>query len=170
MLWSNVFCFPFLCVIKDLWFCNQLPWGHHQHVISTFLFFVCKAHDNEYTVEISQSCRENYDWYVSLELPSTQPSFTCSKSVMETPGIINVASWNNRSGVFIVKLNRFHTLFWGFQCWVWTSNCCMSINSMPNVWLFYWLTRMWIDFARKQMLVLLLRDLFSMFTFYRYLT
>ena len=62
----------------------------------------------------------------------TQITFTCSKSTIETiEKIWNMFKVNNenikrhwrRSGVLLLILNIFHTLFWCFYCCRWTSKC-----------------------------------------------
>ena len=45
----------------------------------------------------------------------TQPTFTCSKSKIETS--VNDVGFLS----LLLTLNRFHTLFWCFYCWLWTS-------------------------------------------------
>ena len=47
---------------------------------------------------------------------------TCSKLTIKTP---EQCQWR-RSGVFIASLKRFHTLFWCFYCWLWTSKCFLG--------------------------------------------
>ena len=43
----------------------------------------------------------------------------CLKLTVKTP---ERRQWCH-SGVFIVDFNRFHTFFWCFHCWLWTSKC-----------------------------------------------
>ena len=69
-----------------------------------------------------------------LWLFNSQPAFSCSQSTMETPKryLYTVQSeqqghQNDINDVVLVSLlltfDRFHTLFWCFGCWIWTSNC-----------------------------------------------
>ena len=48
-----------------------------------------------------------------------QPAFTCSNWVMETPKNCGKSILVS----LLLILNRFHTLFWYFHCWLWTNKC-----------------------------------------------
>ena len=48
-----------------------------------------------------------------------QPAFTCSNWVMETPENCGKSILVS----LLLILNRFHTLFWYFHCWLWTNKC-----------------------------------------------
>ena len=50
----------------------------------------------------------------------------CSKL---TINISKQCYWH-RFGVFIVNMNRFHTLFLCFHCWLWTSKCRLGIQDV----------------------------------------
>ena len=56
----------------------------------------------------------------------------CSKLTIKTPERRQDAlSWF-RSGVFILTLNRFHTMFWCFNCWLWTSKSQQRNNQIKS--------------------------------------
>ena len=61
----------------------------------------------------------------SNELQQPQPAFICSKSTMEAPEQCVKSAQNLRQWRVLVSLlsalSRFHTLFWCFHCWLWTS-------------------------------------------------
>ena len=62
---------------------------------------------------------------------------TCSRSTMDTlehcVKSIQSQQYKHQSDVaevllvsLLLTLNKFHTLFWCFLCWLWTSNCRLS--------------------------------------------
>ena len=70
-----------------------------------------------------------------------QPAFTCLKSLIETPNNMwNLFKVNIKDArtmllkfwcLFLVTLNRFHTFFWCFHCWLWTNKCGLELHCIP---------------------------------------
>ena len=73
---------------------------------------------------------------------SIQPAFSGSKSTMETPGqcvkcskLTTKASKQHHDVVLVsllLTLNRFHTLFWCFHCWLQTSKYQLGLLLTRN--------------------------------------
>ena len=75
----------------------------------------------------------------------TQPTFTCSKSTTETTKQCVKSVQNSKLTIktqerrpwralvsLLLTLNRFHTLFWCFHCWLWASKCCPG-RTLSNI-------------------------------------
>ena len=68
---------------------------------------------------------------VFSKFPDSSSTFTCSKSKMETLCEICqkliVKTSDRRHAFILLILKRFHTLFWCFYYWLWTSKYRLSL-------------------------------------------
>ena len=76
--------------------------------------------------------------YSGSHLLVSQPAFSCPKTTMETPEQLKSLKLTiktpeqcqrRRSSVFVVTINRFHTLFFCFHCWLWARKCPNWVNT-----------------------------------------
>ena len=65
-------------------------------------------------------------------------------------GRMRTTSWSG-SGVFIVDLDQFHTLFWCVHCWVWTSKWRLGLD---GILLAKWYPQTWRNMKLENIMLL----------------